>query len=109
MGNGIPDRCGAFVRRFGGLTAPHSLFIIIVDTVVATVAVFFLQAAAISFYDIDPIALFFVREVIAIMLLFALYAGVRTLRAAAQGKLGHYPERGEFYAKENKAEEPEKR
>jgi hypothetical protein len=95
-GTGFQIASGLVLVALAGLTAPHSSLIIIVDTIFSGAAVFMLESAAISFYRIDSIALFFVREVLAVMFLFALYAGVKTIRAMGQGKLGRPPERGEF-------------
>jgi len=96
LGTGFQIAAGLLFVALAGLTAPHSPLIIVVNTVISGIAVFFLETAAISLYHTDSIALFFVREALAVMLLFALYAGIKTLRAIVQGKLGHRPERGEF-------------
>jgi hypothetical protein len=93
LGTGIALICLA------GLTNPHSATVMIVDTVVAGAGVFFLEAAAITLYHADPFMLFLVREFAGIMLLLALYYGVRTLRAMMQRKLGKTPELKEFEPK----------
>ncbi len=79
-----------------GITAPHSRVILVVDAIAAAAGVFLLEMAAISLFHTDSVVLFLVREVDAILLAFALYAAVKTIRAMAQGKIGTGSTPGEF-------------
>jgi len=71
-----------------GFTNPRSIFSIVLDFAAAGIGAFLLEAAAISFYHTDSWFLFFAREIAAIMLLFALYFSVKTLRAMLVGSIG---------------------
>lgn len=79
-----------------GLTNPHGTIVAIVDVVFAAAGAFLFEAAAIYFYDVDPMKLFLVREIVAILFLFALYFSVKTLRAMLLGQVGHIAPQGEF-------------
>ena len=71
-----------------GLTNPRSIAIFAVTMVAAALGTFLLEASAISFFPIDSFLLFSAREVAAIVLLFALYFSVKTLRAMMVGSIG---------------------
>ena len=71
-----------------GFTSPRSMLSIVLDLFAAGIGAFLLEAAAISFYRTDSWLLFFARELVAVMLLFALYFSVKTLRAMLVGSIG---------------------
>jgi hypothetical protein len=72
-----------------GLTNPHSTTVLWADTIIAAAGVILLENAAISYYSIDAIAIFLVREILVLLLLIALYYSLKTVRAIAQHTLGH--------------------
>lgn len=71
-----------------GLTNPHGRLVMIYNATVATLGVFLLEVTAITYYSSQPFTLFAVREVAAILLLFAMYFSIKTMRAMSLGKLG---------------------
>ncbi len=79
-----------------GLTNPHSKLILGADVLVAGVGAFLLEIAAVSFYSQQSFVLFAAREMGVVFLLFALYHGVKTIRAMFLGQIGHIPSRNEF-------------
>lgn len=82
-----------------GVTNPHSNILMFLNVIVSGAGVFFLQAAAISFYKIDSVMLFFLREVAVVLLLFAFYYSVKSFRSMLLGKIGDEPVPGEFEKK----------
>ena len=74
------------------------------DVVVSGLGVFLLESAAISFYAADTAQLFVAREVGALILLFAFYFSIKTLRAMMLGKVGKMERPWEF---ENGKDKPE--
>lgn len=79
-----------------GLTNPHGTFILWVDAIVSAIGVLFIENTAIALYSIDEIALFFARELIVLLLLFAMYFSIKTVRAISMHQIGHTVEVGEF-------------
>jgi hypothetical protein len=93
----IPQLAGILILvLLAGLTNPHSETVMWINTVVAGLGVLVLEASAISFYNVDPIGLFFAREVSVVLLLIAFYFSIKTVRAMTQGKIGHRVDIGEF-------------
>lgn len=84
-----------------GITNPHSGVLMFLNVLVSGAGVFFLQAAAVWYFDLDPILLFMIREIIAIVLIFAFYYSVKSLRNMMVGKIGAAPKPGEFEKKSN--------
>jgi len=88
--------CALLLVLLAGLTHPHSAMLSLYNSVVSAIGVILLQSAAISLYSADSFELFLTREVAALLLLFAFYFSVKTLRAFAQGKLGKVERPWEF-------------
>ncbi len=84
-----------------GITNPHSSAVMLLNAALSGIGVFLLQAAAISFYKTDSIMLFFLREIAVILLLFAFYYSVKSVRSMMLGKIGDEPVPGEFENKKN--------
>lgn len=88
---------GALLLVFlAGLTNPHSKLIMILNVCVAGIGAFLYETTAIYFYDTDSIILFMIREIAAILFLFALYFGVKSARSMLLGIVGHTTLAGEF-------------
>ncbi len=79
-----------------GLTNPHSKTILLYDTAVSGLGLLLLESAAISYYSSDSMQLFAVREVGALILMFAFYFSVKTLRAMSLKKIGKFGRPWEF-------------
>lgn len=71
-----------------GLTNPHGKLIMLYNATVAAIGVLLFEVAAVTYYAVEPFTLFMLREAAAILLLFALYFSVKTIRAMSLGKLG---------------------
>jgi hypothetical protein len=82
-----------------GVTNPLSKMLMLLNVIVSGAGVFFLQAAALSYYKIDSVALFLLREIAVILLLFAFYYSVKSFRSMLLGKIGDEPVPGEFEKK----------
>ncbi len=82
-----------------GLTNPSGRSVLIFDAIAASIGVLLLEYNAVQFYHTESIFLFLAREAEAVMLVFAFYFSIKTLRAMAQGKVGHAEHR-------RKVEEP---
>lgn len=82
-----------------GITNPHSLILMLVNVTVSGIGVFLFQVTAISFYKIDSAIVFFLREVVVLLLLFAFYYSVKTARSMILGKIGVEGKPGEFEKK----------
>lgn len=103
---GAPLHLGAVVEILfdlvlvclAGLTRPHGRGVLWADAAAAGAGVFFLELAAVVFYSSNSFLLFIVREGIAVVLLFAFYFSVKTLRAMSEGTIGHESRPGEFDA-----------
>ncbi|MDP3646326.1 MAG: hypothetical protein Q8R25_04525 [bacterium] len=78
------------------LTNPHSQSIMIINAVVAAVGVVLYEQAAVSLYSGDGPLLFVARGTVALLLLFALYFSVKTIRSMMLHKIGHAETFGEF-------------
>ena len=78
------------------LTNPHSQSVMIINALVAGIGVVLYEQAAVSLYAVDSSLLFVVREAVALVLLFALYFGVKTVRSMMLHKIGHGDTFGEF-------------
>jgi hypothetical protein len=79
-----------------GITNPHSQFVMFINVAVAGMGAYLMQTAAIQFFGQDSSVLFFLRQIVAILLLVAFYHGVRTARNMMIGKIGDEPVKGEF-------------
>ncbi len=79
-----------------GLTNPHSKTLFLVDAVISGTGALFLESIAISQYATTPFLLFAAREAGALVLLFAFYYSVKTLRAMMLGKIGRMERPSEF-------------
>lgn len=73
-----------------GLTNPHSKLVFFYNTIIAGIGIFLLEATAIANYGVQSNALFIIREVSTIALLFAFYFSVKTVRAMAFGDVGKH-------------------
>ncbi|MDO8481597.1 MAG: hypothetical protein Q7S75_00765 [bacterium] len=71
-----------------GFIHPHGRWTIMLNVIVSAIGVLLLETAAVSFYQSDSFWLFLIREISAIMLLFALYFSIKTLRSMALHKIG---------------------
>src|SRR3990167_10612333 len=83
-----------------GLTNPHGRGILFLDAAVAGLGLLLLEAAAITFYQTQPFMLFVAREAVALLLLFAFYFSVKTVRAMSLRQVGHPFRVGEFDEKD---------
>lgn len=79
-----------------GLTNPHGRMLMLYNVIVSGVGVLLLESAAISLYSSDSVELFVSREVASVLLLFAFYFGIKTMRAMSLGKLGKTEKPWEF-------------
>lgn len=79
-----------------GITSPHGKMIFLYNAIVAAFGALLLEVFATSLYHEQSLELFLAREAAAILLLFAFYYSVKTLRAMAQGKIGKPPFPWEF-------------
>lgn len=79
-----------------GLTHPHSIILFMYNIAVSAIGVVLLESAAISLYHTDSFELFLAREAAALLMLFAFYFSVKTLRAMSAGKLGKLDRPWEF-------------
>ena len=79
-----------------GLTNPHSKTVFAINTVASGIGALFLESIAISQYATTPFLLFAAREAAALVLLFAFYYSVKTLRAMMLGKIGRNERPSEF-------------
>ena len=89
-----------------GFVHPHGRLTIILNVIVSAIGVILLETAAVSLYRSDSLWLFLIREVGAVMLLFALYFSVKTLRAMILHKIGRRDSSVEFGESEPQ-EQPE--
>lgn len=96
FGTLVQVSAGLLLVLLAGLTHPHSRMLQLYDAAVAGLGVLLLESAAISFYSIDSVQLFAVREASALMLLFAFYYSIKTLRAMSLGKVGQEERPWEF-------------
>ncbi|HEC32815.1 MAG TPA: hypothetical protein ENI63_00965 [Candidatus Kaiserbacteria bacterium] len=72
----------------GAIVNPFQRWIIIVDLIIAAVAVILFEYAAVIGFGKDIFFLSIIRQVLAIMFLFALYYSGRTLRAMFMNQIG---------------------
>lgn len=86
-----------------GLTNPRGRMVTFYNMLVSGLGLFFLESAAISFYNVQSTGIFLAREAAAVMLLIAFYFSVKTFRAISQGKLGVHDR--PFELEEKNAEE----
>ncbi len=92
---------GAVLRiLLAGLTNPHSNLVMLSNTLISALGVYFFESAAVTYFTWDEFPLFLVREGMAIALLLALYFSVKPLRSMSQGRIGKQYEPGEFETKE---------
>jgi hypothetical protein len=66
------------------------------NVAVSGVGVYLMQTAAISFFGIDSSVLFFLRQIVVILLLIAFYHSVKSVRNMMIGKIGDEATPGEF-------------
>lgn len=71
-----------------GITNPKSEMILIYDAAVSGIGVLLVEATAINYYHYDSYILFLAREVVSVLLLFAFYFSVKTIRAMSMHQLG---------------------
>ena len=83
-----------------GITNPHSTLIMLLNALLSGIGIFLLQAAAISFYKVDSVMLFLLREIAVILLLFAFYYSVKSVRSMMLGKIGNEGKPDEFEKKQ---------
>jgi hypothetical protein len=79
-----------------GITNPHSQMLMFANVAVSGVGVYLMQTAAISFFGIDSSVLFFLRQIVVILLLIAFYHSVKSVRNMMIGKIGDEATPGEF-------------
>lgn len=79
-----------------GLTNPHGRMVMLCNAIVAGVGVLMLESVVISLYPTLSTGFFIVSEAVSLMLLFAFYYSVKTLRAMMLGKLGKWEPAQEF-------------
>jgi hypothetical protein len=79
-----------------GITNPHSKILMFANVAVAGIGAYLMQTAAISFFDTDSSILFFLRQLVALLLLFAFYQSIKSVRNMMLGKIGDEPVKGEF-------------
>lgn len=82
-----------------GITNPHSQILMFSNVAVAGIGVYLTQTAAISGFGVDSVALFVLRQSVAILLLIAFYQSVKTTRNMMLKKIGTAAEPGEFNKK----------
>ncbi len=82
-----------------GLTNPHGPTVLVADTCIAAIGILIFEATAISLYASATLPLFVCREAATLLLLFAFYFSVKTLRAMALGKIGTVDRPWEFEEK----------
>src|SRR5690348_7517334 len=63
-----------------GLTAPKSETVLLMDALVAGLGLLLVEGMAISNYQSQSFLVFLTREAVAVMLLFALYYSIKTIR-----------------------------
>src|SRR3989344_2815957 len=107
LGTTVEVLSGILLVLLAGLTNPHGRWVLVCDAVVAGVGILLLETVAITFYFSDSFALFFFREVGAILLLFAFYYSVKTVRAMSLGKVGRKETPSEFGSPESSNTKPE--
>ncbi len=79
-----------------GLTNPHGRIVMLCNAIVSGVGLLMLESVVISLYPNVTAGLFIVSEAVCLMLLFAFYYSVKTLRAFSLGKLGKWEQPQEF-------------
>ena len=79
-----------------GLTNPHGTISMVCNAVVSGVGVLLLESFAISGYPTASAGFFIASEALSLMLLFAFYYSIKTLRAMMLGKLGAWEQPEEF-------------
>ena len=72
----------------GAIVNPFQKWIVVVDLLIAAIAVILFEYAAVIGYGVDPFLLSLGRQVLAIIFLFALYYSGRTLRAMFMHQIG---------------------
>ena len=88
--------CILLLVLLAGITNPHSKMVLLYDAVVSGVGVLLMESAAISLYGTESSLVFIVRELIAIILLFAFYLSVKTVRSAYFHEIGRNPKKPDF-------------
>lgn len=78
------------------LTSPRKRWVMAVDAVIAGAGVVVAEIFAIAAWGASAIVAFLISEALAIAFLFALYYGVKTVRAMVLGQIGRDPSSGEF-------------
>jgi hypothetical protein len=92
--------CTIALVLLAGLTNPHGKIVSILNTTIAAVGAFLLESAAVTLYSNDLLLLFMAREAAALLLLFALYFSVKTVRAMFSGRIGKDEPIDEFDAED---------
>jgi hypothetical protein len=88
IGTSLQVAAALLLVILAGLTNPHGKIIMLYNATVATIGVFLFEVTAITYYSEQPFVLFTIRETAAILLLFAMYFSIKTMRAMSLGKLG---------------------
>ncbi len=84
----LPQVAGALLLVLrAGLTNPHGRWVLVYDALISGFSALALEMTAVSLYSTDSIALFFVREVATLLLIFAFYYSVKTVRAMSLGRI----------------------
>lgn len=99
--------CATLLVLLAGLTNPHSKITMWYTALVSGIGTILLESAAINFFATDSLELFLARELAALMLMFAFYFSVKTLRAMSFGKLGKAARPWEFEGKGKNSEDSE--
>lgn len=87
----IPQVAAPLLLVFlAGLTSAKNELVMIANATVAGISVILLEIAAVLYRSGENVLeLFLIRELSAVLLLFALYYALKTIRAMRSGKLGH--------------------
>jgi Ni/Fe-hydrogenase subunit HybB-like protein len=95
---GIIPQVGAslLLVLLAALTSARNLPVMLVNATVAGVSVVLLETVAIVRHHVDTTPLFLAREAGVLLMLAALYFGVKTIRSMLTGKIGHQDSPLEF-------------
>jgi len=102
FGNLIPVSTGTgilivIVLAFlAGVTNPNFPWLMLINAAVAGAGIYLAEMAAISFFNTDSFVLFIMRQVVALLLLFAFYYSVKSFRSMLSGDIGAQHKAGEL-------------
>ncbi len=80
--------CSVVLVVLAGLMNPRSKLLMLSCIIFSTLGILVLENAAISLYSVQSFALFVVREITTLLLVFALYFSVKTFRAMSLEIIG---------------------